>query len=346
MSFLGITSDGNGEIKFLNWKQRQRVMTDNPEIDPDNPVFINNFFGFDNDEALHRNSYEYNPFTGKLIQNELNAKDDSTEVEEQIRRLDLQTVIKPFHFHPIVFPFSIPKTEVPTNEMIGLLKRWASIRELLLHYRDCSVARSVIYTLRSSIARPTVDYLLHSIINSNALKGEFKGAECYSAVDAIYAYISSFFCFKKWRKTNGESFVNPFQPCIDLWNMGVIPISNEKYWKLCSGENAEVIYEYGKGWNVGDKVILSYQFCRQLEHYSEIDRTLSGVWEITSIEPKTGEWIEVKYYNGITLCLHPWEIERANLCDICGHHRNECEAKNAVMCGCCVTECESSDTSL
>lgn len=341
MSFFGITSDGNGTINYLNWKQRQQTMAENPKFDPDDPAYINSFFGFSNDDVMYRNSYEYNPFTGKLTQKELNVKDDSAMVMKQIQMLDLQTIIEPFRFHSIVQPLNMPKVETPTEKMIELLEKWASIREFLYYFRHYSVGHSVVNTIKSSMAQPTAEFLLNSVVKSVVLNGLFDGTQCDAYVDAIYAYASSFFHFKEWDKVKNEPFVNPFQSCIDLWNMGIIPASNGKYWRLCSGEEMDTIYEYGKGWKVGDKVTLTYEKCRQLEHFSRIGRDLSGVWEIISLHPE----LKVKYYNGVILCLCPWEIERSSLCDRCGYPRNKCEAKNVVMCGGKVTYCESSDAS-
>jgi len=37
--------------------------------------------------------------------------------------------------------------------------------------------------------------------------------------------------------------INPFQPCIDLWERGLVPSFDGKTWRLHSGSEAKVVYE-------------------------------------------------------------------------------------------------------
>ena len=53
----------------------------------------------------------------------------------------------------------------------------------------------------------------------------------------MLAYISSFFKVMKWENgQKAQSYINPCQDCIDLWEKGLIPVYNyeTKAWKLCS----------------------------------------------------------------------------------------------------------------
>jgi len=61
--------------------------------------------------------------------------------------------------------------------------------------------------------------------------------------DSIYAYISSFFNLKKWKYIEHEEYKNPFQPCIDLWKLGLVPSLDKGIWRLHAGMSAKIVYE-------------------------------------------------------------------------------------------------------
>ncbi len=60
-----------------------------------------------------------------------------------------------------------------------------------------------------------------------------------SVWDSVRAYISSYFILDKWKYIKHKKGQNPFQPCIDLWNKGLVPSFDGKIWRL-----------HGKGGNV------------------------------------------------------------------------------------------------
>jgi hypothetical protein len=65
-----------------------------------------------------------------------------------------------------------------------------------------------------------------------------------SVGDSVRAYTSSFFTIANWKYVDHKPGKNPFQPCIDLWNLGLVPSFGGKKWrlhKMC--DNAKVIYE-------------------------------------------------------------------------------------------------------
>jgi hypothetical protein len=64
---------------------------------------------------------------------------------------------------------------------------------------------------------------------------------------SVWAYISDFFTIANWKYIDHEPCKNPFQPCIDLWNLGLVPSFDGTTWrlhKMC--DNAKVIYEWRK----------------------------------------------------------------------------------------------------
>ena len=65
-----------------------------------------------------------------------------------------------------------------------------------------------------------------------------------SVRDSVGAYMSSFFPnIKKWKYMDHKLGENPYQPLIDLWNMGIVPVFDGKRWGLHSGPKATVIWK-------------------------------------------------------------------------------------------------------
>ena len=61
-----------------------------------------------------------------------------------------------------------------------------------------------------------------------------------SVWDSVWVYISSFFDIK---------YQYDFSPCVKLWESGLVPSYDGKTWRLHSGQNADVVYE----WNVEEE---------------------------------------------------------------------------------------------
>ena len=53
-----------------------------------------------------------------------------------------------------------------------------------------------------------------------------------SVRDSVRAYTSSFFILPAWKYITATGGVNPFQSCIDLWEMGIVPSFDGKVWRL------------------------------------------------------------------------------------------------------------------
>ncbi len=61
---------------------------------------------------------------------------------------------------------------------------------------------------------------------------------------SVGAYMSSFFPnIKKWKYIEHKKGKNPYQPLIDLWEMGIVPSYDGKIWRLHSGKKAEIIWK-------------------------------------------------------------------------------------------------------
>jgi hypothetical protein len=50
-------------------------------------------------------------------------------------------------------------------------------------------------------------------------------------------------CITNWHYTDHKHGEYPFQPAVDLWNMGLIPSYDGKRWRLHGGKDAEVLWE-------------------------------------------------------------------------------------------------------
>jgi hypothetical protein len=101
------------------------------------------------------------------------------------------------------------KNKGPTKAEIKLLKQWASVWD--------SVWASVGASVRDSVW------------------------------DSVRAYSSSFFILPEWKyceKVKYKKGTNPFQPCIDLWNAGLIPSFDGTTWRLHAGLKADIVYTW------------------------------------------------------------------------------------------------------
>jgi hypothetical protein len=59
----------------------------------------------------------------------------------------------------------------------------------------------------------------------DSVRASMRDSVCGPVWDSVWAYISSiFFNIEKWEDVEHEVGVNPFQPSIDLWEAGYIPV--------------------------------------------------------------------------------------------------------------------------
>ena len=127
--------------------------------------------------------------------------------------------------HPIN-PASI-RRKVSAKD-IENLKLWASVRD--------SVGASV----RASVRASVWDSVWASV-----------GASVWDSVRAsVWAYVGSLFPYiVKWQHIEHAKGIYPFQPAVDLWKRGFIPIRIDGTWKLyhpVKGKPAICVYE-GEG---------------------------------------------------------------------------------------------------
>ena len=72
-----------------------------------------------------------------------------------------------------------------------------------------------------------------------------------SVWESVWAYIGSLFpAIQKWEYMEHEKGVYPFQPAVDLWKRGFIPVQIEDEWRLyhpVQGMKATCVYPKGDG---------------------------------------------------------------------------------------------------
>jgi hypothetical protein len=67
-----------------------------------------------------------------------------------------------------------------------------------------------------------------------------------SVRDSVGAYTGSFFRLprKSWQHTeNIKTKGYPFQPCVGLWELGLVPSFDGLTWRLHGGKDAKVLWE-------------------------------------------------------------------------------------------------------
>ena len=184
------------EYFYFDWEYRKANLKAD---DADSHSHICKHFKLDEDKC---NKYEFNPLTKAFTVDQINAeKDDSEAAEKWANRLDFKEIVEPLIVKSIINPFELPKVDEPTEEQIGWLKVWDSVRD--------SVGGLVEYSVWDSV---------------------------WDSVSAsVWAYFSSFFAIK---------YNYAFSPAIKLWEAGLVPSFDGTTWRLHSGKNADVVYEW------------------------------------------------------------------------------------------------------
>jgi len=65
---------------------------------------------------------------------------------------------------------------------------------------------------------------------------------------SVGAYIGSLFPkIKTWKYIEHTKGYYPFQSCVDLWRVGLVPSFNDKIWRLHGGPKGKILYELRRG---------------------------------------------------------------------------------------------------
>lgn len=212
-SFVTDPVNHPGEYYYFDWEYRKSHLDDDGV---DSHSHICAHFKLNEDRC---NKYEFNPLTGRFDIDQINSeRDDSNAAEKWAKRLDFKTIVEPLIIKPIMNPFELPAVERVTDEQIDWLKSWASV--------VASAWASVVASVRASDWDTVWDSVRASV-----------GA-------SVTAYISSFFDI---------DYKFDFSSAVKLWEAGLVPSFDGTTWRLHSGTDAKIIYE----WTTEFRIVLS-----------------------------------------------------------------------------------------
>jgi len=223
-SFVTNPVDNPGWYYYFDWQYRKANL-DDEGVDSHSHICAH--FNLDEDRC---NKYEFNPLTNKFEIDMINSeRDDSVAAEKWVKRLDFKTVIEPLIVKPIVNPLELPKVEQVTDEQIGWLKDWSSVGD--------SVGYSVWYSVWASVRSSGWDAVGAAVgasVRSSVWDAVGAAVGC-SVWYSVWAYVSSFFAI---------DFKHDFSSAVKLWEAGLVPSFDGTMWRLHSGKNADIVYEW------------------------------------------------------------------------------------------------------
>jgi hypothetical protein len=214
--------DASSDVYYFDWEQRQ---TERSGADSHSHICAH--FGIDEDKC---NKWEYNPLLKTLTLDMQNAeKNDRNRVERWLDKVDWKQIVEPLIIKPIVNPLELPKVEQVTEEQIGWLKEWASVRKSVW----APVRDSVWDSVGDSVRAPVWDSVWASVWDS--VWASVWDSAWDSAWDSIWAYCSSFFDIP---------YAVDMSAATKLWEAGLVPSFDGTTWRLHSGKSADVVYEW------------------------------------------------------------------------------------------------------
>ena len=215
-SFVTDPVNHPAEYYYFDWEYCKANLDDDGV---DSHSHICAHFALDEDRC---NKYEFNPLTKAFTIDQINSKrDDSEAAEKWANRLDFKTIVEPLIIKPIINPLELPKVEQVTDEQIGWLKEWASARDSV----GDSVGDLVGDLVWASLWNSVRDLVWAS--HWNSVRASVRAS--------VWAYASSFFAI---------DFKHDFSSAVKLWKSGLVPSFDGTTWRLHSGENADIVYEW------------------------------------------------------------------------------------------------------
>ena len=222
-NFFSFVTDPVGhpaEYYYLDWQYRKANLEAD---DADSHSHICSHFKLNEDVC---NKYEFNPLTKRFTVDQINSKrDDSEAAEKWANRLNFKEIVEPLIIKPVVNPFELPKVDKPTDEQTGWLKDWASV--------VASVRNSVVASVGASVWDSvwfSVGYSVWASVRDSV------GASVGESVwESVWAYFSTFFAIE---------YKFDFSSVVKLWESGLVPSFDGKVWRLHTGKDARVVYEW------------------------------------------------------------------------------------------------------
>ena len=130
------------------------------------------------------------------------------------------------------------KGKKPTAKDIALLQKWASVRASVWDSVWDSVGDSVGASVWDSVRASVWDSVGASVRASvwDSVRDSVRVSVWGSVWDSVRVYDGSLFYI--W----GDNY--KYQSCVDLWKRGFVPSFDGTTWRLHSGKDAEVVYEW------------------------------------------------------------------------------------------------------
>ena len=243
-SFVTDPVNHPAEYYFFDWGYRKAHLDDDGV---DSHSHICSHFKLNEDRC---NKFEFNPLTRKFVIDQVNSgRNDSEAAEKWANRLDFKTVVEPLIVKPIVNPFELPAAERVTDEQIDWLKSWTSVMAPVWASVVNSVWDSVVNSVWNSVGAlvrasvgdavwtpvwasvwaPVWNSVWASVGNS---VGDSVGD---SVVASVWAYVGSFFDI---------DYAHDFSSAVKLWETGIVPSFDGKVWRLHTGKDAHVVFEW------------------------------------------------------------------------------------------------------
>jgi len=215
--FLAFVTNGKTDRYYFNAKQRKAIK--GRSLEQDSHSSICTYFHLKEDKC---NKYEYNPLIGEFTIDQINnTSDDSASAEKWIRGLDIKSVVPELIIKPIINSFKI-EPPVIDEKILSLLREWTSVRDSFRGSVGDSVGDSVLGSVGASVWDSVRASVWASVL----------GSVWDSVRNSVWAYISSFFILQEWKYIDTKNGENPFQSCINLWEMGLIPSFDGTIWRL------------------------------------------------------------------------------------------------------------------
>jgi hypothetical protein len=231
-SFVTDPINHPAEYYYFDWEYRKSHLDDGGV---DSHSHICAYYELNEDRC---NKYEFNPLTGEFIVDQINSERDDREVAENwAKRLDFKTIVEPLIIKPIVNPFELPAVERVTDEQIDWLKSWDSVGDSVWNSVRISVRDSVRDSVGASVWDSDGDSVWDSVGDSvwDSVGDSVEDVVWASVWASVWAYFSSFFAIQ---------YEPDFSPAVNLWEAGLVPSFDGTTWRLHSGKNADIVFEW------------------------------------------------------------------------------------------------------
>jgi len=230
------TAFHDGETKYEVGKTVTKRKCDNPEL-------CTNMVLHASEKLMDAISYARMPYrihrvSGvPVVRGEDKLGFFSLTVEETYPESEYDDLLG-FKYSEAVNPVNPMKIEgIVDNAAWESLEKWDSVRASVRASVGDSVRASVWDSVRASVWGPIRNSVMDSVW----------GPIRDSVRDSIWSWMGSLFPgIKHWEHVDHVEGEYPFQPAVDLWQRGIVPVYDGTKWGLAHWKAGECIIEWGK----------------------------------------------------------------------------------------------------